>query len=159
MHISKKIIYLDIDGVILTKGGMPAAHLEEMLTYITKNYSVFWLTSRCKGDSIYTVSYLSKFIPKELIPLIKKINPTDYRIDKTEAINWEKDFFWLDDELFDSEKRTLTDKGKFHSWVEIDLITNPNQLLDLIYTKLNRSFKFPKPIPVLEGLAISNKSL
>lgn len=129
-------VYLDIDGVILTRGGAPAFHLEKFLKHLISNYSVFWLTSRCHGDSKYTVDYLSKFVPEEIIPLLEKIKPTNFTLDKTEAIDFKSEFYWLDDELFDSEKNTLQNRGKFNSWIEINLINNPDQLRDLVYGKL-----------------------
>lgn len=129
-------IYIDIEGVILTRGGVPAKHLERFLVYILKNYSVFWLTSRCSGDIKYTLDYLSKFVPAEIIPLLKKIQPTQFSIDKTEAINFNNKFFWLDDEIFTSEKNTLDKYHKYESWIEINLMKNPNQLAHLMNSKL-----------------------
>ena len=133
---AKKNIYLDIDGVILTRGGTPAFHLEKVLKHMLDNYSVYWLTSRCHGDSTYTVDYLSKFVPAEIVPLLKKIKPTNFSLDKTEAIDFNSEFYWLDDELFDSEKNTLRNRGKYNSWIEINLISNPDQLRDLVHSKL-----------------------
>ncbi len=144
MSVSLKNIYLDIDGVILTRGGIPAQHLDKFLGYILDNYSVFWLTSRCQGDSKYTVNYLSQFLLPDTVSLLKKIQPTSFRLDKTEAIDFYKGFFWLDDEIFASEKNTLNEHNKFDSWIEINLISNPNQLLNLINSKL-KIFSETKP--------------
>lgn len=137
MKILPKNIYIDIDGVILTRGGMPALHLDKFLHYILKNYSAFWLTSRCHGDTKYTVKYLSQFLLPETVPLIGRIKPTSFQLDKTEAIDFAKEFFWLDDDLFDSEKKTLVAHNEYASWIKVDLIKNPNQLLYLINHKLN----------------------
>lgn len=137
MKILSKNIYIDIDGVILTRGGMPALHLDKFLNHILKNYSVFWLTSRCHGDSKYTVKYLSQFLLPETVPLIGKIRATSFQLDKTEAIDFAKKFFWLDDDLFDSEKKTLEAHNEYASWIEVDLIKNPNQLQYLMNHKLN----------------------
>lgn len=136
MRALPKNVYIDIDGVILTRGGVPAYHLDEFLTHILKNYSVFWLTSRCRGDSKYTVSYLENFVTKESISLLKKVRPTSFRLDKTEAIDFGKKFFWLDDEIFASEANTLKEHDKYDSWIEVNLMKNPNQLLHLIRNKL-----------------------
>jgi len=137
MRSSRKNIYIDIDGVILTRGGIPAAHLDKFLGYILGNYSVFWLTSRCNGDSKYTVKYLSQFLAPQSIALVKKIMPTSFIIDKTEAIDFNKRFFWLDDEIFASEENALKQRDKYDSWIEVNLIKNPNQLNYLIYHKLS----------------------
>ena len=137
MKVSNKNVYIDIDGVILTKGVVPALHLDKFLKYVLGKYSVFWLTSRCHGDSKYTLSYLSKFFPEETVNLVKQIKPTNFLVDKTEAIDFDKRFFWLDNEIFESEKTTLIKNGKYDSWIEVNLIKDPNQLLHLIRNRLN----------------------
>ena len=136
MGVFPRNIYIDIDGVILTRGAAPALHLDKFLEYILGNYSVFWLTSRCHGDSKYTVDYLSQFLPLEIVSLLKKIKPTNFGIDKTEAIDFDKKFFWLENEIFASEKNALIKKDKLNSWIAVDLIKNPDQLLHLIRHKL-----------------------
>ncbi len=137
-------IYLGIDGVILTRGVVPALHLDKFLKYILANYSVSWLSSRCQGSSKETAKYLSQFLLPDSVILIKRIKPTTFQLDKTEAIDFSKDFFWLDGQLFDSEKNTLRKHDEYDSWIELDLIKNPNQLLHLINSRLNlqeRSFE------------------
>ena len=137
MNILNENVYIDIDGVILTKGVVPALHLDKFLKYVLDKYSVFWLTSRCHGDSKYTLSYLSKFFPEETVNLFKQIKPTNFQVDKTEAIDFNKRFFWLENEIFESEKTTLIKNGKYDSWIEVKLIKDPNQLLHLIRNRLN----------------------
>lgn len=137
MRTLRKDIYLDIDGVILTKGVEPALHLDKFLTYVLSNYSVFWLTSKCRGDSRLIIKYLSQFLIPEVTHLLKQIKPTSFDLDKTEAIDFSKNFFWLDDELFDSEKNTLRKFNVYNSWIELDLIGNPHQLSNLLNYKLN----------------------
>ena len=137
MKVSNRNVYIDIDGVILTKGVVPALHLDKFLRYVLDKYSVFWLTSRCHGDSKYTLSYLSKFFPEETVNLFRQIKPTNFQVDKTEAIDFNKRLFWLDNEIFESEKTTLIKNGKYDSWIEVNLIKDPNQLLHLMRNKLN----------------------
>ncbi len=136
MKILPRNIYIDIDGVILTRGAAPALHLDRFLAYILSNYSVYWLTSRCRGDTKYTVNYLSQFMSPETVVLLKKIAPTSFRLDKTEAIDFNRKFFWLDDEIFASEANTLIEHDNYDSWIEVNLMENPNQLLHLIRNKL-----------------------
>lgn len=132
-----KNIYVDIDGVILTRGGQPALHLDRFLNYVLDKYSVFWLTTRCHGDCIYTVNYLSQFLLPGTVALVAKIRPTSFQLDKTEAIDFNKKFLWLDDELFDSEKNTLKGRGAYDSWIQVNLMENPDQLAHLMRSKLN----------------------
>jgi len=115
---------------------MAAAHLEKFLTYILKNYSVFWLSPRCRGNSKNIIRYLSRLLPTETVNILKKVKPTDFSIDKTEAIDFNQSFFWLDNEIFESEKTTLIKRGKFDSWIEVNLIKSPNQLLYLMNNRL-----------------------
>lgn len=137
MKGSKTNLYIDIDGVILTRGGVPAEHLDIFLEHILSSYNVFWLTSRCKGNSKYTLEYLSKFVSVETLTLLKKIKPTNFRLDKTEAIDFSKSFFWLDDEIFVSEKNALLLNRSYDSWIQVNLIQSPDQLYKLISGKLN----------------------
>lgn len=134
--MNKRNLYLGIDGVILTKGILPALYLDDFLKFLLKNFSVSWLSSRCRGSSENTVKYLSQFLSPATLALVKKIKPTNFSLDRTEAINFNKDFFWLDGGLFDSEINTLKEHKKFNSWIELDLIKSPNQLLFLINNKL-----------------------
>lgn len=134
--MTKQNIYIDIDGVILTRGVAPALHLDKFLKYVLSNYSVFWLTSRCHGDSKAIIKYLSQFFLPETVDLLKKIQPTNFQLDKTEAIDFSRKFFLLDDELFDSEKNALKKHDKYGSWIEVNLMKNPDQLLYLINHKL-----------------------
>jgi hypothetical protein len=128
-------IYLGIDGVILTKGVLPALHLDRFLKYILANFSVSWLSYRCRGSSEDTVKYLSQFLAPNTIALIKAIKPTSFQLDKTEAIDFNRSFYWLDNQLFDSEKNALREHDNYKSWIELDLIKNPNQLLHIINSK------------------------
>lgn len=132
----KRNLYLGIDGVILTRGIVPALHLNRFLKYVLNLYTVSWLSSRCHGDSKATIRYLSQFLPKDTLALLNQIQPTAYRLDKTEAINMREEFFWIEPELFDSEKNTLKEYGKLASWIKLDLIKSPNQLLNLTNSKL-----------------------
>lgn len=129
----------------MTRGVTPAEHLFTFLSYVLSNYSVYWLTSWCRGNSSTTVAYLSRFLSPECVSLAKKIKPTSFRLDKTEAIDFGKEFFWLDNELFDSEINTLKRHNVLDSWIELNLMKNPDQLLDLVNYGFNRTKK------VLEG--------
>lgn len=129
-------MYLGIDGVILTKGVVPALHLNRFLEYVLNLYTVSWLSSRCRGNSKDTARYLSKFLSKDTILLTNKILPTTFRLDKTEAIDFSKDFFWVEPELFDSEKNALKKHNRLTSWIKLDLIKSPNQLMNLTNSRL-----------------------
>src|SRR3989344_2677468 len=105
-------IYLDIDGVILTKDLEPADHLKEFLEHITGKHEVFWLTTHCKGESEATLNYLSRFLDQDVLELLKKVKPTSWETLKTDAIDFTRDFVWMDNYLFPTERRVLEQKNK-----------------------------------------------
>ncbi|KKR60722.1 MAG: ATP-dependent RNA helicase, ATP-dependent RNA helicase DeaD, partial [Microgenomates group bacterium GW2011_GWC1_40_35] len=77
-----------------------------------------------------------QFLLPETVALLKNIKPTNFRIDKTEAIDFTRKFFWLDDDIFASEANTLKQHDNYDSWIVVNLIENPDQLLHLINHKL-----------------------
>ncbi len=125
-------IYLDIDGVILDKDLKPVKHLKGFLKHITDNHEVYWLTTHCKGDSEATLSYLSRFLDKDIIELLKKVKPTSWNTLKTEAIDFTKDFVWLDDFIFPTERRVLEQKNKLDCWIEANLNDSEDILLQIL---------------------------
>ncbi len=123
-----KKLYLDIDGVILNKDLSPAKHLKEFLQSILLKYDVYFLTTHCKGDAQYTRDYLSRFLDQEIIDLLKSVKPTTFDRLKTEAIDFNSEFVWLDDYLFDSEIKELNEHRTNNSWIKVDLKNDPNFL-------------------------------
>jgi len=125
-------VYLDIDGVILTKRDMkPPPHLKDFLEYITNHFDVYWLTAHCKGDVFCTLTYLKRNLPEPLVALLGNIKATTWDSLKTEAIDFSKDFLWFDDYYLPREYRILKERGKASSLVKIDLQRNPHQLLEI----------------------------
>ena len=121
-------IYLDINGVLLTKDLQPAKHLNKFLTYITGNFNVYWLTTHCKGDATATIQYLANHLDDDLIKLAKKIHPTNWSTLKTEAIDWNTPFLWFDDYLLETEKNELSMHNALNNWIKIDLSKSENAL-------------------------------
>jgi len=130
-------IYLDIDGVLLTKEKLPANYVSEFLTYLVNNHSVYWLTTHCKGDSTTPIIYLSQYFDKKSLDLAKQIKPTSWRTAKTEAIDFNHQFRWFDDYLFDFEKRELMRHDLLENWIRVDLDENPDQLL-LFFSQIHK---------------------
>ena len=129
-------IYLDIDGVLihdsLDKYQQVANGLVEFLKYITDNHDVYWLTTHCKGDTEHLLNYLGDRFPEEAMQYVKLIKPTNWDTWKTEAIDFSKDFRWLDDDVFDAELEDLKKNKCEDKLINIDLIKNPNQLQKII---------------------------
>jgi hypothetical protein len=123
-----KNLYLDIDGVILDKRGCPAYGLEGFLRFAIVHFSCFWLTTHCSGNAKLTLSYLTSKVPKEALELMSGIRPTAWSLWKTEAIDFTKPFYWLDDYAFDGERKVLREHRCESSLILINLETNPKQL-------------------------------
>lgn len=125
-------IYLDIDGVLVGRGRVPALHLKDFLTSCVDNHAVYWLTTHCKGDAGTAVTYLEQIFDKETLEMTKKIKPTTWSYSKTEGIDFSKSFLWFDDYIFEYEKKQLRKNDCFGSWIHVDLVNNPNHLKDLL---------------------------
>lgn len=128
-------IYLDIDGVLITKDGVPAEHLSDFVKYILRNHSVYWLTTHCRAGGNNAVNYLKDKIDQKSFKLIKKIKPTNWNTLKTEAIDFKKDFLWIDDYIMEAEKNILKMNNCTDKIMLIDLRKNPNQLLKILNNK------------------------
>jgi hypothetical protein len=116
----KMNIYLDIDGVILGVES-PIEDLIKFISYILDNFpdSTYWLTTHCMCGENHTDSALRGVYPDELVDRIAgTIKPTDWRTEKTEAIDFSQPFVWFDDDAFESEWKILelhgALDGQFH---------------------------------------------
>lgn len=135
-----KKLYLDIDGVLLTtKQVRPADYIDEFIDYIITNFDCFWLTTHCKGNANVAIKYLSSFLNKEQIEKISKIKPTNWTTLKTEGIDFESDFIWLDDYPFIAEKNVLELHQCLHKLIVVDL-KNGNDLKKIIEKLKNNQF-------------------
>lgn len=121
-------IYLDIDGVLLTRSGNQAKFVKEFLEYVLKNHQVYWLTTHCKGDAVFTIRFMERFFDEKTIELMKNILPTSWETLKTEAIDFSKPFLWFDDNVFNAEKEVLKQHNCLKSQIEINLEEDPDQL-------------------------------
>lgn len=133
-----KKIYLDIDGVLLTKQGSPATHIVEFLEFATSHFECYWLTTHCDGDATTAFLYLVGKIPAEAVPFLEKIKPTKWKLWKPEGIDFSQDFIWLDDCAFEGDKNILANHQALEKLITIDLTTRPDQLLDIINSKFEK---------------------
>lgn len=122
-------IYLDIDGVLLTKDGKPAIGVTEFLKEITEKHTCFWLTTHCRDDTLEHVHmYLNSRLPSEAFEYARKVRANVWDFMKTEGIDFSQDFLWFDDYLMEGEKEFLSKNGVLNSFYLIDLEKYPNQL-------------------------------
>ena len=137
-------VYLDIDGVLLANELNAANHVHEFLSLIKSRYpdSTYWLTTHVKGDPKTAIERLSKVFKPETMKLIQDIQPTNWQIAKTEAIDFSQPFLWFDDDLFEDERKALIENKALDNWIEVDLSKDENQLEKFIIS-------FPLSTPVV----------
>jgi hypothetical protein len=121
-------IYLDIDGVLLTKHGEPAIGVLEFLKRVTKQ-DCHWLTTHCKDDSTdHVVQHLKKKLPEKTWKYIEKIKGNGWDYLKTEDIDFSSGFLWFDDNLMYAEKEVLRQHNTLDSFRMVDLKECSDQL-------------------------------
>lgn len=124
-------IYLDIDGVILANEHNLSEGSADFIKYITGKHDVYWLTTQCMdGDPSWAIEYINRASNEDLTPWLSKITPTKWKQHKTEAIDFTRPFYWIDDDLFKEEKAELENKNAIQSFIYIDLQSNPKDLIN-----------------------------
>lgn len=127
-------IYLDIDGVLLANENNAAPYADEFLQHILNKYpnSTYWLTTHNWRGENRAIEVLSPTLKPETANLLKKIKPTEWGELKTDAINFEEDFLWFDDDLWPDELKVLEQNNATGRMVMIDLDKDPEILKKLI---------------------------
>lgn len=121
-------LYLDIDGVLLhTKNTRVSEYAAEFIDYMTTRFDCYWLTTHCKGDSTTAQQYLTEYFPAEVMEKIKCIKPTNWDDLKTDAINFDGMYYWLDDYPFRAELDVLKQHNHENRSIVVDL-NNSNEL-------------------------------
>lgn len=115
-------LYLDIDGVLLTKRlPRPADGVEGFIAFAVKNFDCYWLTTHCKGSNLTVLKYLKPYFDSEAYSLMATVKPTNWDTLKTEAIDFDSDFYWLDDAPLNIEIKTMCEAGKSDRLILVDL--------------------------------------
>lgn len=127
-------IYLDIDGVLLANENNAPQHADEFLQHILNKYpdSTYWLTTHNWRGENRAIEVLSPVLKPETVELLKRIKPTEWGELKTDAINFEEDFLWFDDDLWPDELKVLEQNNATGRMVMIDLNKDPDILKKLI---------------------------
>ena len=102
-------LYLDIDGVLLTtKHTQAAPGVQAFIDFITSQFQCYWLTTHCKGNSATALAYLVRFLPLATVAKLQEtVHPTTWDALKTEAIDLQADFYWLEDSPMQAELAKL----------------------------------------------------
>lgn len=125
-------LYIDIDGVLLNyDSDSRADNAIELIDYITSEFDCYWLTTHCKGDAGPAIAYLSRYFPEETVQKLVKIKPTCWEDMKTEGIDFDSSFIWLDDYPFQAEEAVLRHFGASESLIKVNL-KNEGELLRVL---------------------------
>jgi len=128
-------LYTDIDGVLLGKSretGLPtlANHAEHYIEYCLANFETYWLTTHCRGSVDMPLDYLAPYCTSNMLTLLQKLKPTDFKTFKTEALSG--DFIWVDDQPTAYEMMVLQQNNWLHRWYQVNTRKNFDELSLLI---------------------------
>jgi len=133
--MKNKILYCDIDGVLLGTGKQGAydvclaQHAKEFLQFSLEHFDCYWLTTHCKdGDVEGAIKALKPYADAEFLKLAEQLMPLTWETLKTEAIDIHSDFYWIDDSPLQLEIDYLIDNGCIHRWIDVCRRTNPDGL-------------------------------
>jgi hypothetical protein len=116
-------IYLDIDGVILTKEGKQMPFLKEFLLYVFNlaGEEVYWLSTHCKdGNTERVIQHLEGKVEDDVLEVLKIVKGTKWEDLKTEGIDLNSEFLWFDDNIFESEYRVLEKLNKDYCLIKVE---------------------------------------
>jgi hypothetical protein len=116
-------IYLDIDGVILTKEGKQMPFLKEFLLYVFNlaGEEVYWLSTHCKdGNTERVIQHLKGNVEDDVLEVLKMVKGTKWDTLKTEGIDLDGEFLWFDDNIFESEDRVLEELNKDYCLIKVE---------------------------------------
>lgn len=116
---AKTKMYIDVDGVLLIKNGRKiqlANKAEEFIRFAVSHFDCYWLTPLCLGETETVQRCLRQYVDDETFRDLCRIKPTDYQLLKTEAIDPDEEFIWVENELFQADIQWLEDHDKMTSW-------------------------------------------
>lgn len=125
-------LYLDIDGVVLGKNEAGKVALipefEAILSYLRENFNCYWLTTHGRHDVGDVMRYLKPYL-KEIKPEeLNFIKAVPWRTLKTEAIDFNSLFIWIDDQPLQFELDILKERRCLNRWLKVDTYTNFREL-------------------------------
>lgn len=132
-------LYIDIDGVLLTKKNTKVSDgAEELINYVTEKFECYWLTTHCRnGSTDSLLNMMSQYFSPPILTKLKRIKPIVWNTLKTEGIDFASEFYWIDDYVFEAEKEILKRNNVFDKLIIVNLIGRPNlfDVLDIISQK------------------------
>lgn len=135
-------LYLDVDGVLLGKNSKGEIALipdiEEILIYTRNHFDCYWLTTHGRYGIDGVIAYIKPYFIGQDLSLLSHIKPLLWKTLKTEAIDFDSPFIWIDDSPLDFEIQILKEKGCLESWLHVDTYKDFN---DLTVERLEKKHK------------------
>lgn len=129
-------IYLDIDGTMIHDDlsdmyCKAAVGLEEFIIAL-RPYETYWLTTHCtEGDPTRAQQIMKDVLPESLHADIDRIKPTVWQDLKTNGIDFNSDFIWFDNDIYNGEWEILKQCNENQLVIEVDLRNNPKHLIEI----------------------------
>jgi hypothetical protein len=130
-------IYLDIDGVILTKDGKQMPYLKDFLIFVFSlaGDNIYWLSTHCKdGNTDRVLDHLRGRVEDDVLEVLKRVKGSKWDTLKTEGIDLDSDFLWFDDNIFDREYEILEGLKKDDCLIKVD--NNLDELIEVLGEEL-----------------------
>lgn len=126
-------VYLDVDGVLLANETHAANYADDFLQVILTRYpdSTHWLTTHNWNGENRAKEVLAPYLKPETVKLLDKVKPTKWGELKTDAINFDEDFIWFDDDLWPEELKALEEHEAVEQFVLVKLNEDPDMLKKL----------------------------
>jgi hypothetical protein len=133
--MERKLLYLDIDGVLVGKArpddvrvGL-AKHAGEFLEFCLQHFECFWLSTHCPdGDAAPAVRVFARYADDSVLALVRRVGATSWRRAKIEAIDLGSDFYWVEDKPAPLELSILESHGVLNRLIHVDTRREPDGL-------------------------------
>jgi hypothetical protein len=127
-------LYCEVRNILIRQVGFGvdlAPHAVEFLRWATGHHQPHWLTTYAP-PAILTAFSACRSWPDaqhEIEPLIKGIAVAAWSNEKSDAIDLESDFYWIDSNPSSVDLINLTQKSCLDRWVEVNTEVFPDALL------------------------------
>ena len=130
MKSSQITLFVDIDGVLLRRDNTLAKDAKEFLGWAIDHFDCYWLTTRDRSGLERIITAFKDQLPEDLI---RKIKPTQWETLKTEAIDLNSDFYWIDDGLLATERDLVGGR-----WIMVNVNKNHDAIKEAWDTLMDK---------------------